>query len=139
MSPFFLQTLPPLLDSGIYSRPISRHCCWLRHQPVWEAGNPCLIPTLLAGCTALSHSVVSDSATPRTVAAQVPLSLGFSREEYWSGLPCSSPGNLPNPGIKPRSPALQADSLPAELPGIEGLTVRGGSGPRQPFLVQIYP
>ena len=41
---------------------------------------------------------------------------GFSRQEHWSGLPCS-PGDLPNPGIEPRSPALQADSLPAELPG----------------------
>ena len=43
--------------------------------------------------------------------------MGFSRQEYWSGLPCSSPGNLPNPGIKPGSPALQADSLPSEPPG----------------------
>ena len=42
---------------------------------------------------------------------------GFSRQEYWSGFPCPSSGDLPNPGIKPRSPALQADSLPAELPG----------------------
>ena len=48
---------------------------------------------------------------------QAPLSMGFSRQEYWSGLSCPSPGALPNPGIKPRSPALQADSLPTELPG----------------------
>ena len=41
----------------------------------------------------------------------------FSKPEYWNGLPCPSPGNLPNPGIKPRSPALQADSLPSEPPG----------------------
>ena len=41
----------------------------------------------------------------------------FSRQEYWSGLPCPSPGNLPHPGIEARSPAVQADSLPAELPG----------------------
>ena len=41
----------------------------------------------------------------------------FSRQEYWSGLPCPPPGNLPNPGIKPRSPELQADSLPAEPQG----------------------
>ena len=41
---------------------------------------------------------------------------GFSRQEYWSGLPCPPPGDLPNPGIKPGSPALQPDSLPAELP-----------------------
>ena len=43
--------------------------------------------------------------------------MGFSRQEYWSQLPCPPPGNLPNPGIEPRSPALQADSLPAEPPG----------------------
>ena len=42
---------------------------------------------------------------------------GFSRQEYWSGLPCSPPGNLPNPGIQPRSPTLWADSLPSEPPG----------------------
>ena len=42
---------------------------------------------------------------------------GFSRQEYWSGLPCPPSGNLPNPGIEPRSPALQADSLPSDLPG----------------------
>ena len=56
-------------------------------------------------------------ATPWTVARQAPLSMGFSRQEYWSGLPCLSPGDLPDPGIKPRSPALQADSLPFELAG----------------------
>ena len=44
---------------------------------------------------------------------QAPLSIGFSRQEYWSGLPFPSPGDLPNPGIEPRSPALQADSLPS--------------------------
>ena len=53
-------------------------------------------------------------ATPWTVAYQVPLSMGFSRQEYWSGLPFPSPGDLPNSGIKPRSPALQADALPSE-------------------------
>ena len=53
-------------------------------------------------------------ATPWTVACQAPLSVGFSREEYWSGLPFLSPGDLPDPGIEPRSPTLQADSLPSE-------------------------
>ena len=51
---------------------------------------------------------------PRTTALQGPLSMEFSRQEYWSGLPSPSPGDLPNPGIEPRSPALQADSLPSE-------------------------
>ena len=59
-------------------------------------------------------SVKSDSATPSTVAHQAPLSMGLSRQEYWSGLPCPPPGVPPNPGIKPRSPSLQADSLPSE-------------------------
>ena len=53
-------------------------------------------------------------ATPWTVACQVPLSMGFSREGYWSGLPFTSPGDLPNPGIEPWSLVLQADSLPSE-------------------------
>ena len=55
--------------------------------------------------------------TPKTVARQAPLSMGFSRREYWSGLPFPSPGDLPDSGIKPWSPALQADSLPSEPPG----------------------
>ena len=56
-------------------------------------------------------------ATPQTVLWQAPLSMGFSRQEYWSGLPFPSPGDLPDPGIEPGSPALQADSLPTELRG----------------------
>ena len=54
---------------------------------------------------------------PWTVAHQAPLSMGFTRQDYWSGLPFPSPGDLPDPGIKPRSPALQADALPSEPPG----------------------
>ena len=49
------------------------------------------------------------------VAHQAPLSTGFLRQEYWNGLPFTSPGDLPAPGIKPASPALQADALPSEL------------------------
>ena len=56
---------------------------------------------------------MSDSfATPWTVVHQPPLSMGFSRQEYWSGLPFPSPGDLPDPRIKPESPSLQAESLP---------------------------
>ena len=54
---------------------------------------------------------------PWTVAPQAPLSTGFSRQQYWSGLPWSSPRNLPHPGIKLKSPALQVDSSPPEPPG----------------------
>ena len=63
----------------------------------------------------LSH--VQLFATPWTVAHQTPPSMGFSRQEYWSGLPFPSPGDLPNPGIEPSSPTLQADALPSEPPG----------------------
>ena len=59
-------------------------------------------------CTCvLSH--VQLFVTPWTVACQAPLSMGFSRQEYWSGLPFPSPGDLPNPGIKPESPALAGE------------------------------
>ena len=57
---------------------------------------------------------MSDSATPWTVAFQAPPSVGFSRQGYWSELSLPSPGDLPDPEIEPRSPALQADALPSE-------------------------
>ena len=63
----------------------------------------------------LSH--VRLFATPWTIASQAPLSMGFSRQEYWSGLPFPSPGDLPNPGVEPGSPALQADALSSQPPG----------------------
>ena len=56
-------------------------------------------------------------AAPWTVACQTPLSMEFSRQEYWSGLQFPSPGDLPDPGIEPGSPELQVDSLPTEPPG----------------------
>ena len=58
--------------------------------------------------------------TPWTVDSQAPLYMEFSRQEYWSGLPFSSPRDLPNLGIEPGSPALQADALPSEPPGSPG-------------------
>ena len=63
-----------------------------------------------------SLSRVQLFATPWTVAYQAPPSMGFSRQECWSGLPFPSPGDLPDPGIEPGSPALQADALPSEPP-----------------------
>ena len=63
----------------------------------------------------LSH--VRLFATPWTVANQASLSMGFSRQEYWSGLLFPFPGDLPNPGIEPRSPTMRADALPSEPPG----------------------
>ena len=64
-----------------------------------------------------SLSGVQLFATLWTVARQAPLSMGFSRQEYWSGLPFPSPGDLPDPGIEPGSPTLQADYLPSGPPG----------------------
>ena len=61
---------------------------------------------------------MSDSfGTPRTIDHQAPLSMGFSRQEYWNGLPFPSPGDLPKPGVEPRCVALQVDFLPSEPPG----------------------
>ena len=67
-----------------------------------------------------SLSRVQLFAIPWTLIYQASLSMGFSRQEYWSGLPFPSPGDLPDPGIEPRSPALQADALPSEPPGNRG-------------------
>ena len=61
--------------------------------------------------------VAKSCPTPVTLWTQAPLSMGFPWQKYWRGLPFPSPGDLPNPGIKPRCPALQADSVPSEPPG----------------------
>ena len=68
-----------------------------------------LIPKVLCSLVQLCPTL-----TPWTIAHQAPPSTGFSRQEYWSGLPFPSSGDLPNPGIKPRSPTLQGDTLPSE-------------------------
>ena len=73
-----------------------------------------VLPSAVHMCT-LSH--VQLFATPRTVALEAPLSVGFHRQEYWSALPFPPPGDLPNPGMEPKSPAWQAVSLPSESPG----------------------
>ena len=72
----------------------------------------------------LSH--VQLFATPWTISYQAPLSMEFSRQEYWSGLLFPSPGDLPDAGIEPGSPALQADTLSSEPPG----TTLGGQKPK---------
>ena len=74
-------------------------CLRLIHVDVW----PCMCVCMLSR---FSH--VHLFATRWTVARQAPLSLGFSRQEYWSGVPCSPPGDLPNPGIKSASPTSLA-------------------------------
>ena len=88
-----------------------------------ELSNPLITKLVLQTTTAVlkakvkSLSCVRLFVTPWTVAYQTPLSTEFSRQEYWSGLPFPSSGDLPNPGIKPRSPALQVDALLSEPPG----------------------
>ena len=72
---------------------------------------------------------------PMDCSPQAPLSMEFSRQEYWNGLPWPPPGDLPNPGIKPRSPALQVDSLLSEPPGKPKTTVVGNLS----FLQGIFP
>ena len=72
-----------------------------------------LEPKKISEVKSLGH--VRLFATPWTVAYQGPLSMGFSRQEYWSALLFPCPGDLPDPGIEPMSPALQADALPSEL------------------------
>ena len=74
-------------------------------------------PHILSECQSVSGSVLSDSAIPQTAAHQAPLSMGFPRQESCCGLPFPSPGDLPDPGIKPGCPVLPADSLPPEPPG----------------------
>ena len=76
-----------------------------------------------------SHQVMSNSfVTLWTVAHQAPLSMRFHRQEHWSGLPFPSPGDLPNPGIEPMSPARQVDSLPLSHQGSLARVWWGSSG-----------
>ena len=75
------------------------------HSPLYDDGG---------GLVTKSHPTL---VTSRTVVFQVPLSMELYQQEYWSGLPFPSPGDLPHPGIIPRSPAMQADSLPTEPAG----------------------
>ena len=75
-----------------------------------------LKPNVCMKVKSLSH--VQPFGTPWAVDCQAPPSMGFSRPEYWSGLPFPAPGDLPDPGIEPGSPTLQADSLPSEPPNV---------------------
>ena len=121
---------------GLYKLPYERDWWW--EKPVLALVGRALLsraliqlsadewgctPSLIVFCPRWSscmYVLVTQSclfATPWTTACQASLSMEFSRQEYWSGLPSPSPGDLPDPGIKPRSLALLADSLPSELPG----------------------
>ena len=91
--------------------PLNQH--HTANQPRAAAG----VAAVVAVAVAVSRfSRVRLFATLWTVALQAPLSVGLSRQEYWSGLPCPPPGDLPDPGMDPGSPALQADFLLSEPP-----------------------
>ena len=82
---------------------------------IWDSqGRACSLAVLNVSCS------VMDSVIPWTVACLAPLSMEFSRQEHWSRLPIPSPGDLPDSGIEPWSPASQVDSLPSEPPGEPG-------------------
>ena len=81
----------------------------LKWKRLLNGMNPCSLLCVLV-CSIMSHSLW-------TIAYPAPLYMGFSQQEYWSGLPFPPPGDLPDPGIEPMSPALQADSLPSEPSG----------------------
>ena len=100
---------------------------WLKNETIIRQSLCALLCLIAQSCPTLFESVL-------TVACQVSRPWGFFKQEYWSGLPCPPPGDLPNPGIKPRSPALQADSLPSEPPGKPKNT-----GVVSLSLLQIFP
>ena len=99
------------LTFSLYSLPPSRDFLFI-HNFNLSFIKALLITYYMLG---VSRSVTFDSETPWTVVCQAPLSMEFSRQEYWSGLPFPSPEDLPDLGIQPRSPALQADSLPGAV------------------------
>ena len=108
--------------------------------PSWwdckQQGAPAIIYPGVGGCGSVAKSCLT-LVTPWTVAHQAPLSLGLSRQEYWSRLPFPSPGDLPDPEIEPGSPALQADSLLTELPGnllFPGKYLPKGTNRKEPSL-----
>ena len=84
---------------------------------LWLSRESSPFPGQLISCSSLVLSHVWLCVTPSTVARQAPLSMEFSRQEYWSGLPFPPPGDLPNPGIEPMSPALAGGFFTPELPG----------------------
>ena len=125
-SPFWVSLVPSLGLSVYRSRSFSQFVMGCRNQhlsstcyPFW----PMCLPEV-KWSEVKSLSCVWLFATPWTVAYQAP-SMRFSRQEYWSGLPFPSPEDLPDTGIEPGFPALQADALPSEPPGKPLVSTRG--------------
>ena len=102
---------------GIEPTPLQWKCWVLTSAPPAKSTPWDLEPSFIGGGGALIAKSCPTLETPWTVACQALPAMGFSRQEYWSGLPFPSPGTLPNPGIEPGFPALQTDSLPTELLG----------------------
>ena len=102
-------------DAGMIPGPGRLHMLCKQVSPCAQQ----LIQSPHSGCREawLVAMLCSTLATPWTVALQAPLSMGFARQEYWSGLPFPTPGDVPDPRIEPGSPALQAEFLPTELQG----------------------
>ena len=98
--------------------PLSPSMCTYEHmlQPAYITPVTCMF-VHMCGEVKVKATHFCLFVTPWTIACQAPLSMGFSRHEYWSGLPFPPSGDLPSPGIEHRSPVLQADSLPSEPPG----------------------
>ena len=124
---FLLQGIFPTQESN----PGVLHCRQILYQLSYEGS-----PKANGGGGLVTKSCPT-LATPWTIACHTPLSMEFSRQEYWSGLPFPSPGDLLNPGIEHRSPALQADSLLTELQGkppnpeVDSLSLLQGIFPTQ--------
>ena len=108
---------PSLAFSHLFSTVVLEIGCqtWRHNEPAWL--HKCHTSEKQKKVKVKSLSHVRLFATPWSVARQAPPSMGFSRQEYWSGLPFPSPGDLPDPGIEPGSPALQADALLSDPPG----------------------
>ena len=100
-----------ILSWGDTQKPLGWHSCpWPKTVRANSVKIPLKIGYLEFACILSRFSRVWLLLTLWTAACQAPLSMGFSRQEYWSGLPCPPPGDLRDPGIEPRSPTLQADS-----------------------------
>ena len=108
-------SLGPESRAGRRPAPVLAACGRMTHWVPKAGQRGDLLPFLLhvAECCAQLLTRVWPSLTPWTAACRAPLSTGFSRQEYWSGMPCPPPWDLPNPGIKPGSSTLQGDSFPS--------------------------
>ena len=112
-----IEPWPPALGSQGLSHWTTRAVPLITHFTAVSLSSLSTCTCLLPVCGGLITKLCPTLETPWTIARQAPLSIGFFRQESCSGLPFPSLGDLPNPGIKPETPALQADSLLTELPG----------------------